>query len=265
MPYYCSPRMTAWLKRQGYDINHKRVERLMRLMGIQAIYPKPNTTRKSQEHKVYPYLLRGVEINCPNQVWSTDITYIRMNKGFIYLAAILDWYSRYVLSWRVSITVDTEFCIEALQEALEISSPEIFNTDQGSQFTCTKFTKVLEAKDVKISMDGRGRVFDNILIERLWRSVKYEEVYIKDYQTVAEAIKGLKQYFEKYNKERLHQSLNYMTPYEVYWQESGEVATCKQLVPKIEMGEDIPNFRNQGQESTLINGKNGLDIGGRFS
>lgn len=235
MPYYGSPRMTAWLKRQGYDVNHKRVERLMHLMGIQAIYPKPNTNRKSQEHKVYPYLLRGVEINCPNQVWSTDITYIRMNKGFIYLAAILDWYSRYVLSWRVSITLDTEFCIEAIREALEIASPEIFNTDQGSQFTCTKFTKVLEAKDIKISMDGRGRVFDNILIERLWRSVKYEEVYIKDYQTVAEAIKGLKQYFEKYNKERLHQSLNYMTPYEVYWQERGE---------------DIPNFRNQRQENS---------------
>jgi putative transposase len=216
MPYYGSPRMTAWLCRQGYHVNHKRVERLMAIMGLEAIHPGPNTSKRHHAHKIYPYLLSGVKVVRPNQVWSTDITYIRMAYGFIYLLVIMDWFSRYVLSWRVSITLDVDFCMEALDAALAINRPEIFNSDQGCQFTSKDFTGRLEDEGIRISMDGRGRVFDNIFVERLWRSVKYEEVYLKDYRTVKEAIQSLGAYFELYNTERLHQSLAYRTPREVY-------------------------------------------------
>ena len=200
--------MTKWLNRRGYSVNHKRVRRLMRVMGLQAIHPKPWLSKKDDNHKIYPYLLNGVDIKCSNQVWASDITYIRMRKGFIYLVAVMDWYSRYVLSWAISISLDTAFCIEALERALEKGRPEIFNTDQGSQFTSKDFTDELLTRFVKVSMDGRGRVFDNIFIERLWRSLKYEEVYLKEYATVTEAVENITHYFHFYNEERIHQSLD---------------------------------------------------------
>ena len=215
-PFYGVPRMTVWLQHQLCDVNHKRVARLMRLMGLQAIYPKPNIGRKHPEHKIYPYLLRDVKIVRPDQVWSTDITYIRMKGGFLYLTAVIDWYSRYVLSWQLSNTLDSYFCIEALEDALDGRRPEIFNTDQGVQFTSNSFTSVLEDHGISISMDGRGRALDNVFVERLWRSVKYEEVYLHDYQTPVEAQLGLDRYFKFYNKERFHQSLGYRIPGEVY-------------------------------------------------
>lgn len=215
-PFYGTRRMTAWLRRQGHKVNRKRVQRLMRLMGIEAIYPKKRLSISSEESKKYPYLLRGLEIREPDQVWSADITYIRMERGFLYLMAIMDWHSRYVLAWEMSNTLEVGFCLEALEKALRISKPEIFNSDQGSQFTSRKFTEVLEGRGIKISMDGRGRVFDNIFIERLWRTVKYEEVYIHSYETVREAREGLERYFRFYNTERLHESLGYRTPEEVY-------------------------------------------------
>lgn len=217
MPYYGAPRMTTWLKNRGYGVNHKRVERLMRIMGIQGIAPRKRLSIPNREHMIYPYLLKGVDITRPNQVFSSDITYIPMKKGFIYLTAVMDWFSRYVLSWRVSITLDATFCIEALREAIAINTPEIFNTDQGSQFTSTDFTTVLIDHHIAISMDGKGRVFDNIFIERLWRTVKYEEVYLRDYATVAEAIRSLGSYFTLYNEERIHTALGKKTPYEVYY------------------------------------------------
>jgi len=215
-PYYGSPKMTIWLKKQGHAVNRKRVERLMRVMGLQAIYPKPNTSKPHPGHKIYPYLLRGVEIDHADQVWSADITYIRMSSGFLYLVAVPDWFSRYVLSWRLSNTLEGSFCVEALEAALRLKQPEIFNTDQGTQFTSGEFTGILRKREIAISMDGRGRCLDNIFVERLWRTVKYEEVYLRDYQTPGEAYLGLKKYFEFYNTERFHQSLNYQTPYEVY-------------------------------------------------
>lgn len=221
-PFYGSPKMTAWLRREGYCVNHKRIERLMRRMGIQGIHPRRNTSKKYSEHNIYPYLLSDIKINHPDQVWSGDITYVRIVSGFLYLVAILDWYSRYVLAWRLSNTLDTHFCVEALEEALAISQPEIFNSDQGAQFTSTKFTGVLEERNISISMDGRGRVFDNILAERLWRTVKYEEVYLKEYQTAGEAYGEMNRYFQFYNTERLHQALDYRTPYEVYWSKTIE-------------------------------------------
>jgi len=223
-PFYGVPRMTAWLRRQGYEINHKRVERLMKLMGLEAVYPKRRLTVASKEHKIYPYLLRGVEIKEPDQVWSADITYIRMLRGFLYLVAVMDWYSRYVLAWEVSISMEKEFCLEALDKALKISCPETFNTDQGSQFTSREFTGRLENDGIAISMDGRGRVFDNIFIERLWRTVKYEEVYLHDYGNVGEAKEGLSRYFEFYNNERIHSSLGDLTPQEVYFKGRKEVS-----------------------------------------
>ena len=207
-PFYGIRKMTKWLNRRGYSVNHKRVRRLMRVMGLQAIHPKPWLSKKDDNHKIYPYLLNGVDIKCSNQVWASDITYIRMRKGFIYLVAVMDWYSRYVLSWAISISLDTAFCIEALERALEKGRPEIFNTDQGSQFTSKDFTDELLTRSVKISMDGRGRVFDNIFIERLWRSLKYEEVYLKEYATVTEAVENITHYFHFYNEERIHQSLD---------------------------------------------------------
>lgn len=215
-PYYGSPRMTAWLCREGYQVNHKRVERLLRKMGIEGICPKRNLSKGSDEHKKYPYLLKGLEIDHPDCVWCSDITYIRMKRGFVYLVAVMDWYSRYVLSWEISNTMDTQFCMEALEKALSRSKPKIFNTDQGVQFTSDQFTSRLLNEDIRISMDGKGRAFDNIMIERLWRSVKYDEVYLKDYETVLEALVGIGNYFSTYNNERLHQSLAYCTPAEVY-------------------------------------------------
>jgi len=216
-PFYGTRKMTNWLKKQGYEVNRKRVQRLMRLMGIEAIYPrKRGLSTSSDESKKYPYLLRGLVITEPDSVWSTDITYIRMNRGFMYLVAIMDWYSRYVLSWEISNTLDVSFCLEALNRALSISRPEIFNSDQGPQFTSSDFTGMLEGAGIQISMDGRGRVFDNIFIERLWRTVKYEEVYIHSYETAREAKDSLSRYFRFYNAERLHESLGYKTPHEIY-------------------------------------------------
>ena len=215
-PFYGTRRLTAWLRRNGHGVNHKRISRLMHKMGIQAIYPKPNLSNGSKEHKKYPYLLKGLKIDHPNQVWSTDITYIRMKHGFVYLAAVIDWFSRYVLSFQVSTTLDRDFCVKALKDSLAISIPEIFNTDQGSQFTSEEFTGCLKEHNIDISMDGRGRALDNIFVERLWRSVKYENIYLHDYETVKQVIEGLEEYFKFYNMERLHQSLSYCTPYEVY-------------------------------------------------
>ena len=216
-PYYGIRRMTAWLQSQGYGVNHKRVARLLRTMGLETIYPKPRMSQPHPAHRVYPYLLRGVPITRVNQVWSTDITYIRLHGGFIYLVAVMDWFSRYVLSWAVSMTMDVGFCLEALDEALERARPEIFNTDQGAQFTSLDFTERLTAAGIQISMDGRGRALDNVFVERLWRTVKYEEVYLKDYETPREAMQGLGTFFVRYNERRQHQSLDYRTPAAVYF------------------------------------------------
>jgi putative transposase len=219
MPFYGVPRMTEWLcKKKGYRVNRKRIRRLMRIMGLEAVFPKPWLSKPAKDHKKYPYLLKGVNIDHADQVWSTDITYVKLKQGFIYLVAIIDWYSRYVLSWEISTTLDKEFCISALEKALTLSKPEIFNSDQGSQFTSTEYTGILEKHNITISMDGRGRALDNIFVERLWRSVKYEEVYLKSYETVREARESLARYFHRYNTERLHQSLGYRTPQEVYFE-----------------------------------------------
>jgi putative transposase len=217
-PFYGSRKMRDWLRRQGYAVNRKRVRRLMRKMGLESVAPKPNTSRPAPQHKIYPYLLRGLEIDRPDQVWCTDITYIRLAKGFVYLTAVMDWYSRRVLSWEISVTMEEQFCVSALESALRRHGrPEIFNTDQGSQFTGDTFTGVLKAAGVKISMDGKGRAMDNIMVERLWRSVKYEEVYLKDYESVGELTAALKRYFTFYNDERPHQSHGGRTPAEVYY------------------------------------------------
>ncbi len=215
-PFYGSRRMTVWLNRQGYQVSRKRVQRLMRTMGLQAIYRRPRTSQPGPGHKVYPYLLGGLEIARPNQVWAADITYIPMARGFLYLVAIMDWYSRYVVAWRLSNTLDADFCVEALEEALTKGKPEIFNTDQGSQFTSEAFTGLLERHGVRISMDGKGRYTDNIFVERLWRTVKYEEVYLKAYSNGREAKAGLDAYFRFYNAQRPHQALGYRTPAEVF-------------------------------------------------
>jgi putative transposase len=215
-PFFGSRRMAVWLERQGEPINRKRVQRLMRLMGLQAIYPKPRTTVAGAGHKIYPYLLRNTSVTRPNQVWSADITYVPLRCGFLYLMAILDWYSRYVLAWRLSNSLDVDFCLEALDEALARARPEIFNSDQGVQFTSREFTGRLESAAVAISMDGRGRALDNVFVERLWRSVKYEEVYLHDYATGAECHAGLRAYLSFYCEKRPHQSLAYRTPAAVY-------------------------------------------------
>ena len=216
-PFYGSPKMTAWLCRKGHAVNHKRVERLMRKMGLQAICPRPKTSQPAPGHRLHPYLLRGVTVDRPDQVWATDITYIRLLHGFIYLVAVLDWFSRYVVAWSVSVSLETDFCLSALDWALQRATPEIFNTDQGSQFTSSAFTGRLKEHDIRISMDGRGRFLDNIFVERLWRSVKYEEVYLHDYVTVPDAVDGLGTYFPFYNTERPHEALDYRTPEEVYF------------------------------------------------
>jgi len=212
--------MRDYLVRLGHEVNRKRVQRLMRLMGLESIAPRrKRTTVPDKVHKVYPYLLRDLLIDRPNQVWCSDITYVPIQGGFVYLTAVMDWYSRYVLSWEVSITMDDSFCVSALDRALRrYQKPEIFNTDQGSQYTGTAFTGVLKSHHVQISMDGKGRVTDNIMIERLWRSLKYEDIYIKDYQTVAELVEGLRNYFDFYNNSRPHHTLNGRTPAEVYHQ-----------------------------------------------
>ena len=216
-PFYGWPRMTAYLRRQGYAVNGKRVRRLMQKMGLQAIYPKPKPSRAGQEKGAYPYLLRDLKIERPNFVWSADITYVPMRQGFMYLVAVIDWFSRYVLTWQLSNTLDGDFCLAALQQALQAGRPMIFNTDQGVQFTAHAFTGCLTMAEVQISRDGRGRALDNIFIERLWRSVKYEDIYLKDYGSVLELDAGLADYFRFYNHERLHQSLDYRTPAELYF------------------------------------------------
>ena len=215
-PFYGSRGLTQWLFRQGYDVNRKRVRRLMRVMGLEAIYPRRRTSVPAPEHRIYPYLLRNVAIERPDQVWSADITYVPLRRGFMYLVAVLDWYSRYVLSWELSNTLDSGFCVAALETALKSRQPEIFNTDQGAQFTSQVFTGMLESADIAISMDGRGRALDNVFIERLWRTVKYENIYLHGYETAAELERGLASYFDFYRYERLHMALGYRTPWEVY-------------------------------------------------
>jgi len=215
-PFYGARRMAVWLKKQGYRVNRKRIQRLMRIMGLKAIYRRPRTSKPAPGHKIYPYLLSDIEVTRPNQVWAADITYIPMARGFLYLVAIIDWYSRYVLSWRLSNTLDADFCVDALDEALRKGQPEIFNTDQGAQFTSEVFTRLLEQHGVRISMDGKGRYSDNLFIERLWRTVKYEEVYLKAYQDGRDARISLGNYFRFYNAERPHQALGYRTPAEVF-------------------------------------------------
>jgi putative transposase len=215
-PFYGSRRMTIWLNEQGEEVNRKRVRRLMRVMGLEAIYPKPRLSLAGKGHRIYPYLQRGVMVERKDQVWSTDITYVAMPSGFMYLAAVIDWFSRYVIAWRLSNTLDGSFCLEMLDEALEGGRPEIFNTDQGVQFTAEGFTGRLERAGVAVSMDGRGRALDNVFVERLWRSGKYEDIYIRGYEAVPELHQGLGRYFAFYNDERLHQSLGYRTPAAVY-------------------------------------------------
>jgi putative transposase len=224
-PFYGYRKMTVRLQKQhNYKVNRKRVSRLMQKMGLQAIYPSQKTTISEKQHKKYPYLLRGLQIKRPYQVWSTDITYIPMQHGFMYLVAILDWYSRFVIAWQLSNTLDGAFCLDVLRVALQQGKPEIFNTDQGSQFTAKVFVSELETAGIQISMDGRGRAFDNIFVERLWRTVKYEDIYIKNYATVSELFSGLTDYFQLYNYERPHQSLDYMTPAEVHFDGSQDLA-----------------------------------------
>jgi putative transposase len=218
-PFYGILRMTARLCEEGHQVNHKRVGRLMQLMGIRAIYPKPRLSKGVDNCEKYPYLLRGVVIQRPNQVWGTDITYIKLRQGFIYLVAVMDWFSRYVLSWEISNSLDSFFCISALERALSKGTPEIFNSDQGVQFTSKSFTGRLKEGGIRISQDGRGRFWDNIFIERLWRSVKYEEVYLKDYANVPEAIGELGKYFSYYNTQRPHQALGYQAPEKVFFKQ----------------------------------------------
>lgn len=215
-PHYGSRSITGWLLGRGYAINRKRVQRLMRLMGLEAIYPKPKLSQPGPGHKIFPYLLRNVVIDRVDQVWSTDITYIPMPHGFMYLAAVIDWYSRYVLAWQLSNTLEGSFCLELLDTALGLGRPEIFNTDQGVQFTATAFTSRLRAAGVAVSMDGKGRCLDNVFVERLWRSVKYEEIYLRWHETVPQLSQGLGNYFGFYNEERPHQALDYRTPGAVY-------------------------------------------------
>jgi putative transposase len=215
-PVFGSRRMTVWLQGEGYDVNRKRVQRLMRLMGLEAIYPRPKLSLLGKGHKIYPYLLRDVKVERVDQVWSTDITYVPLPSGFMYLAAILDWYSRYVIAWRLFNTLDGAFCLDMLGEALGQGRPEVFNTDQGVQFTAAAWTGRLESAGVAVSMDGKGRCLDNVFVERLWRTVKYEDIYIKGYETVALLSAGLGSYFPFYNCERPHQSLDYLTPAGVY-------------------------------------------------
>ncbi len=236
-PFYGSRRMRVWLGWQGHPLGRDKARRLMRLAGLEAVYRRPNTSRPTPEHRVYPYLLRGMTIDAVNQVWTADITYIPMARGFLYLVAIMDWYSRYVLSWRLSNTLEVDFCVEALEEALSKGKPGIFNTDQGSQFTSAAFTGALLERGIQVSMDGKGRYLDNIFVERLWRSIKYEEVYLKAYKDGTEAKQGIGAYLDFYNRERPHQALGYRTPQEVYQEEhSGKRSPDQEtvLIPGIQ-------------------------------
>lgn len=236
-PFYGSRKMTVYLCGIGHQINRKRIQRLMGILGLAGMAPGPNTSRPHPQHTIYPYLLRGLAVTRPNHVWSTDITYIRLARGFVYLAAVMDWYSRKVLSWQLSNTLDSRFCVDCLEQALQTYDiPEIFNTDQGSQFTADAFTGILKTHAIKISMDGRGRALDNIFVERLWRSVKHEDVYLKGYATVPEVQLGLTEYFEFYNTERTHQALRYRTPDEIYRTASGGGA---RIVDKFKEKKDI--------------------------
>ncbi len=227
-PFYGSRRMKAWLLAEGYLVSRSKVRRLMRLMGLEAIYRRPNTSKPAPGHRVYPYLLKGVDVNRVDQVWAADITYIPMAQGFLYLVAIMDWHSRHVLAWKLSNTMDTDFYVTALEAALGKGRPEVFNTDQGAQFTSDAFTQTLEERGIRVSMDGKGRYLDNIFVERLWRSIKYEEVYLKAYQTVAEARVGINAYLEFYNRRRPHQSLGYRTPAQVYQKGQAEKRVAAQ-------------------------------------
>ena len=247
-PFYGSRRMVAVLRRDGWTVNRKRVRRLMRLMGIEAIYQKPNTSRPHPDHKVYPYLLRGLAIDRPNQVWCADITYIPLAKGFVYLVAVMDWFSRRVLAWRVSIGMETGFCVEALQEAMDLyGAPEIFNTDQGVQFTSASFIDELAGRGVRISMDGKGRFLDNIFIERLWRSLKYEEVFIKAYGSVREARGGIGVWLIFYNDVRLHQALGYRTPREMF-----EAAQARGYVDDASALTTYPPAQQQQKKDSIV-------------
>jgi len=255
-PFYGSRRLTVELRGEGYAVNRKRVRRLMRRMGIEAIYQKPDTSRKHPDHKIYPYLLKDLDISRANQVWCADITYIPMAKGFLYLVAVMDWFSRRVLAWRLSLTMETGFCVDALQEALERHGvPEIFNTDQGVQFTALSFIESLEAKGVRISMDGKGRFLDNIFIERLWRSLKYEEVFLKAYETVAEARRGIGAWLAFYNDERKHQSLGYRTPAEVFagGQACGHVDNAKALTTCPQEEQQKQKEKDSSREEKKVN------------
>ena len=219
-PQWGRPSMTANLRRMGYDVNPKRIGRLMRLINIRSVLPKPNTSMPKEGHEIYPYLLRGLKIKAPNQVWATDITYIPMPKGFLYLVAVIDWFSRFVLAWELSNSLGIHFCIAALEAAFaSYGQPEIFNSDQGAQFTSKDFTSLLKARNIRISMDGKGRALDNVFVERLWWSVKYENVYLHSYQNGEELFEGLSNYFDYYNNRRLHSSLDYKTPNEVFFGE----------------------------------------------
>jgi putative transposase len=222
-PFYGSRRMRAELRERGHEVNRKRVVRLMQKMGLQAIYPKKNLSKAAEHHIKYPYLLKDLTIDRPDQVWATDITYIRVGGGYLYLTAVMDWHTRFVLSWKISNTLDVGFCMEALEEALKIGKPEIFNSDQGCQYTSKDFTEALKVQGIQISMDGKGRAYDNIFVERLWRSVKYEEVYLKRYETGKEAVDGLNRYLTFYNDKRLHQALGYKTPRSWYTAEQRKV------------------------------------------
>jgi putative transposase len=222
-PFYGSRRLKDWLELLGYAVSRKKVQRLMREMGLTALYPKRNLSKRNQAHKVYPYLLKGLVIDRPNQVWAADVTYLPMAKGFLYLVAIIDWYSRKVLAWELSNSMDASFCVDALETALrKYGKPEIFNTDQGSQFTSEAFTSVLKENDIRISMDGKGRWVDNVFVERLWRSLKYEEVYLKGYANVTEARKSISAYLDFFNRDRRHQSLDRRTPDQVYYESAGQ-------------------------------------------
>lgn len=248
-PFYGSRKMVVFLKTAGHRVNRKRVQGLMREMGLVAMVPGPRTSRPSLGHKVYPYLLRGVSVVRPNQVWSTDITYIRLERGFAYLVAIIDWYSRRVLSWRISNTMETVFCVDCLEDALRNHGrPEIFNSDQGAQFTSETFTRVLKREGIAISMDGRGRAFDNIFVERLWRNVKYEDVYLKGYALMDDLRIGLGEYFAFYNGERPHQSLGFKTPDTVYRTATGGGATIVDKYPRELEGTPVP-LRSTGDPS----------------
>ena len=244
-PFYGIDKMTEYLRRQGHCVNHKRVRRLMRLMGLEAVYPhrKHSLSIPYKQHRIYPYLLWDVQITRPDLVWCADINYGRMYRGWLYLVAIMDWFSRYVLSWELSVSLESKFCVSALERALKTGRPDIFNTDQGSQFTSDDFTDVLKKASVQISMDGKGRVFDNIFIERLWRTVKVEEVYLRDYQTFTEAAYSLGRYFELYNNQRLHQALGYRTPADVYGVAVGTPVALR--------APSVPTALTYGGESTL--------------